>query len=100
MFVFPGGFSRICRSVLFSSFLSSGLLAQGPSSELLKPLSSSRELGDLNAELQALAAHISPSVVKIEVNGYLPVRDPASPNAALLAARALSVPALLSIRPD
>lgn len=74
----------ICRSVLFSSFLSSGLLAQGPSSELLKPLSSSRELGDLNAELQALAAHISPSVVKIEVNGYLPVRDPASPNAAFV----------------
>lgn len=60
------------------------VLAQDSTRDIPRPSPASQEMGSLNEGLQVLAAHISPSVVKIEVNGFSPVGDPASPNASLL----------------
>jgi len=71
------------RVFLFALCLGTTLCAQERESggRILPP---AHELGELNGELQFSAAHISPSVVKIQVSGLTSVQDPTLPNAALI----------------
>jgi len=68
---------------LMALCLGSPLFAQDRQTAERIPFST-HELSDLNSELQALAARISPSVVKIEVSGLASIQDPNLPNEPLL----------------
>jgi serine protease Do len=58
---------------------------QAPSKAVSASTPAVRELSGLNDELEALAARISPSVVKIEVSGLAAVHDQSSPSVSLVA---------------
>lgn len=74
--------STLKRGILCVAFC---MTLAGRGQQPARAPSAVRELAGLNDELQALAARISPSVVKIEVNGLTEVHDQGSPAVSLVA---------------